>query len=77
MKGGGVLEMSEVLWFSPNGRKLEGTGVIPDEVIVPTMIDLQRGRDTLVAEADKLLVKTVVLASKESKPPEQKKSQAQ
>jgi len=55
MKGGSVLEMSEVLWFSPKGRKLEGTGIIPDQVVVPTMIDLQRGRDTLVAEADKSL----------------------
>jgi len=74
MKGGGVLEMSEVLWFSPKGRKLEGTGIIPDQVVVPTMIDLQRGRDTLVAEADKSLVKTLVLESKESRPSEQKKS---
>ena len=28
MKGGGVLEMSEVLWFSPKGRRLEGSGKI-------------------------------------------------
>ena len=77
MKGGGVLEMSEVLWFSPKGRKLEGTGIIPDEVVVPTLVDLQRGRDTLVAEADKLLVKTGVLESKESKPSGGRKPQAQ
>src|SRR2546423_1562655 len=77
MKGGGVLEMSEVLWFSPKGRKLEGMGIIPDQVVIPTMVDLQRGRDTLVAEADKVLVKTVVLQSAESKPSEPKKPQAQ
>jgi carboxyl-terminal processing protease len=64
MKGGGVLEMSEVLWFSPKGRKLEGTGIIPDQVVVPTMFDLQRGRDAVLAEADKTLVKTSVLESK-------------
>jgi carboxyl-terminal processing protease len=64
MKGGGVLEMSEVLWFSPKGRKLEGTGIIPDQVVVPTMFDLQRGRDAVLAEADKNLVKTSVLESK-------------
>jgi len=42
-EGGGVLEMSEVLWFSPKGRKLEGTGIIPDQLVTPTMFDLQRG----------------------------------
>jgi carboxyl-terminal processing protease len=66
MKGGGVLEMSEVLWFSPKGRRLEGTGIIPDQVVVPTMFDLQRGRDAVLAEADKTLVKTSVLESKET-----------
>src|SRR5229473_3400466 len=64
MKGGGVLEMSEVLWFSPKGRKLEGTGIIPDQLVVPTMFDLQRGRDAVLAEADKTLVKAAVLESK-------------
>jgi len=66
MKGGGVLEMSEVLWFSPKGRKLEGTGIIPDKVVVPSVADLQRRRDPVLAEADKSLVKTAVLESKEA-----------
>jgi carboxyl-terminal processing protease len=66
MKGGGVLEMSEVLWFSPKGRKLEGTGIIPDELVAPTMFDLQRGRDAVLAAADKSLVKAAVLESKET-----------
>jgi carboxyl-terminal processing protease len=66
MKGGGVLEMSEVLWFSPKGRKLEGTGIIPDQVVTPTMFDLQRGRDAVLAAADKTLVKAAVLESKEA-----------
>jgi carboxyl-terminal processing protease len=66
MKGGGVLEMSEVLWFSPKGRKLEGTGIIPDQVVMPTMFDLQRGRDAVLAAADKTLVKAAVLESKEA-----------
>ena len=65
MKGGGVLEMSEVLWFSPKGRKLEGTGIIPDEEVSPTMWDLQRGRDAVLAAADKGLVKAAVLQTKE------------
>ena len=66
MKGGGVLEMSEVLWFSPKGRKLEGTGIIPDQVVLPTMFDLQRGRDAVLAAADKTLVKAAVLQSKDA-----------
>src|SRR5258706_7239926 len=66
MKGGAVLEMSEVLWFSPKGRKLEGTGIIPDQLVVPTMFDLQRGRDAVLAAADKSLVKAAVLESKET-----------
>ena len=66
MKGGGVLEMSEVIWFSPKGRKLEGTGIIPDEEVVPTMWDLQRGRDAVLAAADKGLVKAAVLQTKET-----------
>lgn len=66
MKGGGVLEMSEVLWFSPKGRKLEGTGIIPDKIVVPSVSDLQRRRDPVLAEADKSLVKSSVLESKEA-----------
>ena len=55
MKDGSVLEMSEVLWFSPKGRKLEGMGVVPDEAVVPTVKDLQQKRDPVIAQADKLL----------------------
>ena len=76
MKGGGVLEMSEVLWFSPKGRKLEGAGIVPDQIVMPTLVDLQRGRDTLLAEADKLLVRTNVLES-QSRSSERKNSTAQ
>jgi carboxyl-terminal processing protease len=61
MKGGSVLEMSEVLWFTPKGRKLEGTGILPDEVVVPSVADFQHKRDPVLMEADKTLVKTSVL----------------
>src|SRR6266852_8247833 len=64
MKGGGVLEMSEVLWFSPKGRKLEGTGIIPDKIVMPSVADLQRRRDPVLAAADKSLMRTAVLESK-------------
>jgi carboxyl-terminal processing protease len=56
MKGGGVLEMSEVLWFSPKGRKLEGTGVMPDEAISSTLSDLQQKHDPAIAVAEKTLL---------------------
>jgi carboxyl-terminal processing protease len=55
MKGGGVLEMSEVLWFSPKGRKLEGAGILPDEIVAPTLSDLQLKHDPAIATAEKVL----------------------
>jgi carboxyl-terminal processing protease len=64
MKGGGVLEMSEVLWFSPKGRKLEGTGVLPDKTVIPTTADLQNKLDPALAEADKILGELRVAAAR-------------
>jgi carboxyl-terminal processing protease len=55
MKGGGALEMSEVLWFSPKGRRLEGAGVDPDEAVVPTVEDLRLRRDPVIAQAEKVV----------------------
>jgi carboxyl-terminal processing protease len=55
MKGGGVLEISEVLWFSPNDRRLEGEGVIPDKVVVPTIASLQQKKDVVLEEGEKTL----------------------
>jgi carboxyl-terminal processing protease len=55
MKGGGVLEISEVAWFSPKGRKLEGSGVTPDQEIVPTAKDFQVKRDPAIAQAERIL----------------------
>jgi carboxyl-terminal processing protease len=55
MKGGGVLEVSQILWFTPKGRKLEGDGVIPDLTVAPTIADLQQKRDPALEAAEKLL----------------------
>jgi carboxyl-terminal processing protease len=55
MKGGGVLEISEVLWFSPKDRKLEGEGVIPDRVAVPTIASLREKRDLVLETGEKML----------------------
>jgi carboxyl-terminal processing protease len=68
MKGGGVLEVSEVLYFTPKGRKLEGDGVTPDTKIVPTIADLQQKRDAALTQAEQMLAtmggaKPVVAAS--------------
>ena len=55
MKGGGVLEISEILWFSPKGRKLEGEGVIPDRRVAPTIASLQQRQDIVLEESEKAL----------------------
>ncbi len=55
MKGGGVLEISEVLWFSPKDRKLEGEGVIPDRVAMTTIASLQEKRDPALDEGVRVL----------------------
>jgi carboxyl-terminal processing protease len=55
LKGGGILEISEVLWLTPAGRKIEGNGVTPDRVVSPTIDDLQKRRDPVLEAAEKLL----------------------
>lgn len=55
MKGGGVLEISEVLWFSPKDRKLEGEGVIPDKAVVPTIASLEEKHDLVLEEGETVL----------------------
>ncbi len=52
MKGGSVLEISESMWMTPKGRKLEGAGIMPDKVVAPTIADLQQKRDPALAEAE-------------------------
>lgn len=64
MKGGSVLEISEVLWFTPQGRKLEGAGVMPDRIVNLSLFDLQRRRDAVLAEADKTLARMEALAAR-------------
>lgn len=69
MKGGGVLEMSEVLWFSPKGRRLEGTGVLPDENVAPTLSDLQRKHDPAIEAADNALLQMTASTRHTSRSP--------
>jgi len=51
--------------FSPKGRKLEGTGIIPDQLVTRRCSIATRARCVLAA-ADKSLVKAAVLESKET-----------
>ena len=55
VKGGGELAVSELKYISPQGHKLEGTGVIPDKMVALTISDLQHRRDATLAEAENIL----------------------
>jgi hypothetical protein len=67
MKGGGVLEISEILWFSPKDRKLEGEGVLADRPAVPTIASLREKRDLVLEEGEKILLQ--LAARKRPVPP--------
>jgi len=55
VKGGGVLQYSHLGYVSGKGRRLEGAGVTPDQ-IVPLMINaLLQGRDPMLEAAERIL----------------------
>jgi carboxyl-terminal processing protease len=53
--GGGELAYSEVGFLLPNGKRIEGEGVIPDQVVAPSLADMQQSRDRVLEEAEQLL----------------------
>jgi carboxyl-terminal processing protease len=53
--GGGKLAYSEMGFVFPNGRRIEGEGVVPDKVVRPGVADLQLARDPALEEAQSLL----------------------
>ena len=55
VEGGGELAVSELAYASPKGRRLEGTGVIPDAQVALTIADLQRHRDAALEAAEQAL----------------------
>lgn len=57
--GGAELAYSEVGFVMANGRRIEGTGVIPDVPVPLTMEDLRAGRDRPLEEAQAVLAAMV------------------
>ena len=55
VKGGGVLQYSHLGYISGRGRKLEGTGVVPDRIVPLTISALRQGRDPMLEEAERIL----------------------
>jgi carboxyl-terminal processing protease len=55
VKGGGELAVSELGYLSPRGRRIEGTGVIPDDLVQISIVDLQSKRDLTLVEAETAL----------------------
>jgi carboxyl-terminal processing protease len=55
VKGGGELIYSHLGYISAKQRKLEGNGIVPDKIVMPTVADLQRGRDAALEEAENIL----------------------
>jgi carboxyl-terminal processing protease len=52
---GGALDVSELDYETPQGRRLEGAGLQPDETVLVARKDLYAGRDrTLLVALDKL-----------------------
>jgi carboxyl-terminal processing protease len=60
MKGGSELAVSELKYISPQGHKIEGTGVTPNHAVPLTLTDLQRHRDAALEAAENALQKASV-----------------
>jgi carboxyl-terminal processing protease len=52
---GGVLDVSEMDYRTAAGSRLEGSGLLPDMLVAPTLEDLRRGRDRALTLALELL----------------------
>ncbi|HKV42621.1 MAG TPA: S41 family peptidase, partial [Blastocatellia bacterium] len=55
VKGDGEIAVSELGYVSPKGKAIEGTGVIPDDVVPLTLADVRGNRDTAIQEAKRAL----------------------
>ena len=55
----GILRWSSRVYFSPQGRLLEGSGITPDTIVKLTISDLQHHRDKGLQAAERLLKETL------------------
>ena len=53
--GGGELAYSEVGFVLPNGKRIEGEGVVPDRIVALAVADLRVGRDRALEVAEEIL----------------------
>src|SRR5262249_24096500 len=55
LNGGGILRWSIRVYYSPEGRLLEVSGITPDTLVKLTISDLQHHRDVTLQVAESLL----------------------
>ena len=55
VRGGGRLSIALWGYRSPQGKRLEGTGVVPDVAAGPTIAGLREGRDEILEAAERAL----------------------
>jgi carboxyl-terminal processing protease len=58
MKGGSELAVSELKYLSPQGHRIEGTGIVPNRPVPLTLADLQHHHDAALEAAEAALQKT-------------------
>ncbi|MFA4836798.1 MAG: S41 family peptidase [Dehalococcoidia bacterium] len=51
LSNGGALYITYALWYTPNGRQIEGKGIIPDIIVEMTPEDTQNNRDPQLERA--------------------------
>ncbi len=55
LPGGGQLAYSELGFITPKGKRIEGSGIMPDQEISPSREDILFNRDRILEAAEKLL----------------------
>jgi carboxyl-terminal processing protease len=63
VKGGGELDISEFNILTAKGKRLEGTGVVPDVPVPLTLADLRRHHDATLREAVAVLNSSIAARS--------------
>jgi carboxyl-terminal processing protease len=58
LEGGSELAVSELGYLSPRGKRLEGVGVVPDDTVALTLVDIRKRRDATLEAAEHALEHT-------------------